>query len=90
MTSKFFGEFADRIIPYLSSPPHSNQTRVRLLNLCQQCVLNVSCVDVSIGLSGANIKAGIKVDSLIRGGTAFTTGSMNCSLWHKKTSLSYL
>lgn len=33
---------------------------------------NVSGLDVSIGLSGANVKAGT-VDSLLRGGIAFTT-----------------
>lgn len=33
---------------------------------------NVSGVDVSIGLSGANIKAGT-IDSIVRGGITFAT-----------------
>ncbi|POC05062.1 paraquat-inducible protein B [Vibrio vulnificus] len=61
------GKFADRVV-------FSIEIQNEYAYLVRQNSLfwNVSGVDVSIGLSGANIKAG-SFDSLVRGGIAFAT-----------------
>ncbi|WP_299691537.1 MlaD family protein [uncultured Vibrio sp.] len=61
------GEFADRIISTIQIKPE-----FAYLIRSNSVFWNVSGVDVSIGLSGANIKTGT-VDSLIRGGITFST-----------------
>ncbi|MEZ8151538.1 MlaD family protein [Vibrio splendidus] len=61
------GEFADRIISTIQIEPD-----YAYLIRANTVFWNVSGVDVSIGLSGANIKAGT-VDSLLRGGITFST-----------------
>ncbi|MFA0070508.1 MlaD family protein, partial [Vibrio breoganii] len=60
------GEFADRIISTIQIEPD-----YAYLIRANTVFWNVSGVDVSIGLSGANIKAGT-VDSLLRGGITFS------------------
>ncbi|WP_017067767.1 MlaD family protein, partial [Vibrio crassostreae] len=65
------GEFADRIISTIQIEPD-----YAYLIRANTVFWNVSGVDVSIGLSGANIKAGT-VDSLLRGGITFSTPPTN-------------
>lgn len=67
VTNVELGEFADRIITSISIEP-------KYAYLIRQNTVfwNTSGVDVSIGLSGANIKAGT-IDSLVRGGITFAT-----------------
>ena len=65
------GEFADRIISTIQIKPE-----FAYLIRSNSVFWNVSGVDVSIGLSGANIKAGT-VDSLLRGGITFSTPPTN-------------
>ncbi|MEZ8797845.1 MlaD family protein [Vibrio cyclitrophicus 1F53] len=65
------GEFADRIISTIQIKPE-----FAYLIRANSVFWNVSGVDVSIGLTGANIKAGT-VDSLIRGGITFSTPPTN-------------
>ncbi|GAM70021.1 paraquat-inducible protein B [Vibrio sp. JCM 19236] len=67
MTDVRLGELADRvIIKTLIDPDYAYLIRENTL------FWNVSGLDVSIGLSGANVKAGT-VESLLRGGIAFAT-----------------
>jgi paraquat-inducible protein B len=61
------GEFADRIISTIRI-----DSEYAYLVRANSVFWNVSGVDVSIGLSGANIKAGT-VESLLRGGITFAT-----------------
>lgn len=61
------GEFADRIISTIRI-----DSDYAYLVRANSVFWNVSGVDVSIGLSGANIKAGT-VESLLRGGITFAT-----------------
>ncbi|NOH67252.1 MlaD family protein [Vibrio rotiferianus] len=67
VTDVRLGEFADRIVTKIEiQPGYAYLVR-------QNSVFwNVSGVDVSIGITGANIKAGT-FDSLVRGGIAFST-----------------
>lgn len=59
------GSFADRVVTHIEVlPKYAYLIRVNTI------FWNVSGVDVSLGLSGAEIKAGT-VDSLLRGGIAF-------------------
>ncbi|GAM75604.1 paraquat-inducible protein B [Vibrio ishigakensis] len=67
VTDVRLGELADRvIIKTLIDPDYAYLIRENTL------FWNVSGLDVSIGLSGANVKAGT-VESLLRGGIAFAT-----------------
>ena len=67
VTKVSLGEFADRVVT-------SIEVKSEYAYLVRQNSVfwNVSGVDVSIGLGGANIKAGT-FDSLVRGGIAFST-----------------
>ncbi|KJY82448.1 paraquat-inducible protein B [Vibrio galatheae] len=67
VTKVELGEFADRVVSTIIIDP-SYAYLVRRNSV----FWNTSGVDVSIGLSGANIKAGT-IDSLIRGGITFST-----------------
>lgn len=67
VTSVELGQFADRVI---STIEVNNEYAYLVRN--NSVFWNVSGLDVSIGLSGANIKAGT-VDSLVRGGITFST-----------------
>ncbi len=61
------GEFADRVVSTISiSPQYAYLVR------SNSVFWNTSGVDVSIGLGGANIKAGT-IDSIIKGGITFST-----------------
>ncbi|CAM3634641.1 MlaD family protein [Vibrio aquimaris] len=61
------GEFADRVVSTISiSPQYAYLIRKNSV------FWNTSGVDVSIGLGGANIKAGT-IDSIIKGGITFST-----------------
>lgn len=71
VTDVRLGEFADRIISTIEIQP-----QYAYLIRANSVFWNVSGVDVSIGLSGASIKAGT-VDSLIRGGITFSTPEKN-------------
>ncbi len=61
------GSFADRIISTIEIDPE-----YRYLIRQNSVFWNISGVDVSIGLSGADIKAGT-FDSIVRGGITFST-----------------
>ncbi|MCV5871473.1 hypothetical protein OFN61_40095, partial [Escherichia coli] len=61
------GEFADRVVSTIKIKPE-----YAYLVRQNSVFWNVSGVDVSIGITGANIKAGT-IDSLVRGGIAFST-----------------
>ncbi|WP_045495282.1 MlaD family protein, partial [Vibrio hyugaensis] len=67
VTDVHLGEFADRVITQIEIQPE-----YAYLVRQNSVFWNVSGVDVSIGLGGANIKAGT-IDSLVRGGIAFST-----------------
>ncbi|MGR5458931.1 MlaD family protein [Vibrio alfacsensis] len=67
VTSVRLGDFADRIITQIEIQP-----KYAYLVRQNSVFWNVSGVDVSIGITGANIKAGT-IDSLMRGGIAFST-----------------
>lgn len=67
VTDVELGTFADRVISTIQIDPHYTY-----LVRSNSVFWNVSGLDVQIGLSGANIKAGT-VDSLIRGGITFST-----------------
>lgn len=67
VTDVELGTFADRVISTIQIDPH-----YAYLVRSNSVFWNVSGLDVQIGLSGANIKAGT-VDSLIRGGITFST-----------------
>ncbi|NOH96241.1 MlaD family protein [Vibrio sp. 99-70-13A1] len=67
VTDVKLGQFADRIISTIEVLPEYTY-----LIRSNSVFWNTSGVDVSIGLSGANIKSGT-VDSLIRGGITFST-----------------
>ncbi|EDP59986.1 MlaD family protein [Vibrio sp. AND4] len=67
VTKVTLGEFADRIVTKIEIQPE-----YAYLVRQNSVFWNVSGVDVSIGLGGANIKAGT-FDSLVRGGIAFST-----------------
>ncbi|MFC5077654.1 Paraquat-inducible protein B [Vibrio thalassae] len=71
VTSVELGTFADRVISNIQIDPH-----YAYLVRANSVFWNVSGLDVQIGLSGANIKAGT-VDSLIRGGITFSTPEGN-------------
>jgi paraquat-inducible protein B len=61
------GEFADRVLTTIQIKPEYAYLVRR-----NSIFWNTSGLDVSIGISGANIKAGT-VDSLVRGGITFST-----------------
>lgn len=61
------GEFADRVVSTISIQPN-----YAYLVRQNSIFWNTSGVDVSIGLGGANIKAGT-IDSIVRGGITFST-----------------
>ncbi|MGF1755414.1 MlaD family protein [Vibrio makurazakiensis] len=65
------GDFADRVISTIEIYPE-----YAYLIRANSVFWNVSGVDVSIGLSGANIKAGT-LESLLRGGITFSTPEQN-------------
>ncbi|MFN1651114.1 MlaD family protein [Vibrio rotiferianus] len=67
VTDVRLGEFADRIVTKIEIQPE-----YAYLVRQNSVFWNVSGVDVSIGITGANIKAGT-FDSLVRGGIAFST-----------------
>ncbi|OHY91839.1 paraquat-inducible protein B [Vibrio rotiferianus] len=67
VTDVRLGEFADRIVTKIEIQPE-----YAYLVRQNSVFWNVSGVDVSIGITGANIKAGT-FDSLVRGGVAFST-----------------
>lgn len=67
VTSVRLGDFADRIVTQIEIQPN-----YAYLVRQNSVFWNVSGVDVSIGITGANIKAGT-IDSLMRGGIAFST-----------------
>ncbi|MGR5233308.1 MlaD family protein [Vibrio rotiferianus] len=67
VTDVRLGEFADRIVTKIEVLPE-----YAYLVRQNSVFWNVSGVDVSIGITGANIKAGT-FDSLVRGGIAFST-----------------
>ncbi|EGA69618.1 mce-related protein [Vibrio sinaloensis DSM 21326] len=67
VTEVKLGEFADRVITTISI----NSDYAYLVRR-NSVFWNTSGLDVSIGISGANIKAGT-VDSLVRGGITFST-----------------
>lgn len=67
VTSVELGEFADRVVSRIVILPE-----YAYLVRQNSVFWNTSGVDVSIGLSGANIKAGT-LDSLVRGGITFST-----------------
>ncbi|MGR5363234.1 MlaD family protein [Vibrio mediterranei] len=67
VTEVELGTFADRVVSTIQIDPH-----YAYLVRSNSVFWNVSGLDVQIGLSGANIKAGT-VDSLIRGGITFST-----------------
>ncbi|MDF2152131.1 MlaD family protein [Vibrio sp. CAU 1672] len=67
VTDVRLGEFADRVISQIEI-----QRNYAYLVRQNSVFWNVSGVDVSIGLTGANIKAGT-IESLVRGGVAFAT-----------------
>ncbi|MGR5195399.1 MlaD family protein [Vibrio rotiferianus] len=67
VTDVRLGEFADRIVTKIEILPE-----YAYLVRQNSVFWNVSGVDVSIGITGANIKAGT-FDSLVRGGIAFST-----------------
>lgn len=67
VTQVELGPFADRVVSTIQIEP-----KYAYLVRANSVFWNVSGVDVQIGLSGANIKAGT-VDSLIRGGITFST-----------------
>ncbi|GAB7228691.1 MCE family putative adhesion factor MAM7 [Vibrio rotiferianus] len=67
VTDVRLGEFADRIVTRIEIQPE-----YAYLVRQNSVFWNVSGVDVSIGITGANIKAGT-FDSLVRGGIAFST-----------------
>ncbi|WP_417878315.1 MlaD family protein [Vibrio sp.] len=67
VTDVRLGEFADRIVTTIKLKPE-----YAYLVRQNSVFWNVSGVDVSIGLTGANIKAGT-IDSIVRGGIAFST-----------------
>ncbi|WP_394244393.1 PqiB family protein [Vibrio astriarenae] len=61
------GEFADRVITTITIEPE-----YRYLVRANSVFWNASGLDVSIGLTGAKVKAGT-LDSIIKGGIAFAT-----------------
>lgn len=67
VTKVTLGEFADRVVSTVVIEPDYAYLVRR-----NSVFWNTSGVDVSIGLSGANIKAGT-LDSLVRGGITFST-----------------
>ncbi|MEF1291677.1 MlaD family protein, partial [Vibrio sp. M260118] len=67
VTKVNLGEFADRVVSTVVIEPDYAYLVRR-----NSVFWNTSGVDVSIGLSGANIKAGT-LDSLVRGGITFST-----------------
>ncbi|EJE4710378.1 MCE family putative adhesion factor MAM7 [Vibrio parahaemolyticus] len=67
VTDVRLGEFADRVVSTIKIKPE-----YAYLVRQNSVFWNVSGVDVSIGITGANIKAGT-IDSLVRGGIAFST-----------------
>ncbi|MGR5237782.1 MlaD family protein [Vibrio alfacsensis] len=67
VTNVRLGDFADRVITQIEIQP-----KYAYLVRQNSVFWNVSGIDVSIGLTGANIKAGT-IDSLVRGGIAFST-----------------
>lgn len=67
VTKVSLGEFADRVVTRIEV-----KSEYAYLVRQNSVFWNVSGVDVSIGLGGANIKAGT-FDSLVRGGIAFST-----------------
>ncbi|UUM29423.1 MlaD family protein [Vibrio japonicus] len=67
VTNVELGEFADRVVTTVSIQP-----KFAYLIRQNSVFWNTSGVDVSIGISGAEIRAGT-VDSLIRGGITFAT-----------------
>ncbi|BCN24212.1 MlaD family protein [Vibrio alfacsensis] len=67
VTDVRLGEFADRVMTRIEIQP-----KYAYLVRQNSVFWNVSGVDVSIGITGANIKAGT-IDSLVRGGIAFST-----------------
>jgi paraquat-inducible protein B len=67
VTKVSLGEFADRVVSTVVIDPDYAYLIRR-----NSVFWNTSGVDVSIGLSGANIKAGT-LDSLVRGGITFAT-----------------
>ncbi|NIY84768.1 MlaD family protein [Vibrio hepatarius] len=67
VTSVELGQFADRVVTTISIKPE-----YAYLVRQNSVFWNTSGLDVSIGISGADIKAGT-VDSLIRGGVTFAT-----------------
>ncbi|PMH46490.1 paraquat-inducible protein B [Vibrio sp. 10N.286.49.B3] len=71
VTNVVLGDFADRIISTISIQPD-----YAYLIRQNSIFWNISGIDVSIGLTGANIKAGT-IDSLMRGGITFATPEQN-------------
>jgi paraquat-inducible protein B len=67
VTKVELGEFADRVVSTVVIDPNYAYLVRR-----NSVFWNTSGVDVSIGLTGANIKAGT-FDSLVRGGITFST-----------------
>ncbi|WFB46767.1 MlaD family protein [Vibrio coralliilyticus] len=67
VTNVELGEFADRVVSTISIQPE-----YAYLVRQNSIFWNTSGVDVSIGLGGANIKAGT-IDSIVRGGITFST-----------------
>jgi len=65
------GEFADRVVSTVVIDPNYAYLVRR-----NSVFWNTSGVDVSIGLTGANIKAGT-LDSIVRGGITFSTPEQN-------------
>ncbi|MGY5614221.1 MlaD family protein [Vibrio brasiliensis] len=67
VTNVQLGEFADRIISTIAIEPH-----YAYLVRQNSVFWNTSGVDVSIGITGANVRAGT-IDSIVRGGITFAT-----------------
>lgn len=67
VTKVELGKFADRVVTTISLQP-----KYAYLVRSNSIFWNTSGLDVSIGIGGANIKAGT-VDSLVRGGITFST-----------------
>ncbi len=84
VTEVVLGEFADRIITTIEIEPN-----YAYLVRENTVFWNVSGVDVSIGLTGANIKAGT-VDSLLKGGITFATPEQSRLLPVAKQGKSFL
>ncbi len=67
MVNGQLGEFADRVISTIAIAP-----QYAYLVRQNSVFWNTSGVDVSIGITGANVRAGT-IDSIVRGGITFAT-----------------